>query len=104
MTEFAVVAWKGLPGLAQPGRGNTFEHKSYVNVKERFHITQKPVELMKEIIEVFTNPGDVVADFFMGSGSTIKACMSCKRGFIGNDKSEYFEETKMSLLDFQNDG
>ena len=104
MTEFAVVAWKGLPGLAQPGRGNTFEHKSYVDVKERFHITQKPVELMKEIVEVFTNPGDVVADFFMGSGSTIKACMACKRGFIGNDKSEYFEEAKMSLMDFQNGG
>lgn len=101
ITEFAVVAWKGLPGLAQPGRANVFEAKSYIDVKERFHITQKPIELMKDIIEIFTNPGEVVADFFMGSGSTIKACISTKRAFIGNDKSGYFPETKMSIMDYK---
>jgi site-specific DNA-methyltransferase (adenine-specific) len=101
ITEFAVVAWKGVPELAQQGKTNIFECKSYIDVKERFHITQKPVELMQAIIEVFTQPADIVADFFIGSGATIKACIASGRGFIGNDKSEYFEETKMSIMDFK---
>jgi len=101
ISEFAVVAWKGLPGMVQPGRANVFESKSYIDVKERFHITQKPIELMKNIVEVFSRQGEVVADFFMGSGTTIKACMATKRAFIGNDKSDYFSETKMSIMDYE---
>ena len=38
------------------------------------HPTQKPIELIKEILEVSALKNDFVVDPFMGSGSTIKAC------------------------------
>ena len=47
------------------------------------HPTQKPIELMEEIILSSTNPGDVVLDPFMGSGTTGIACMITGRNFIG---------------------
>ena len=47
------------------------------------HPTQKPVYVMKWIIERLTNEGDVVLDPFMGSGSTGVACKELNRRFIG---------------------
>lgn len=52
--------------------------------KERVaHPTQKPVQLMKRCVELWTNEGDVVLDFCMGSGSTGVACKELNRNFIG---------------------
>lgn len=48
-----------------------------------YHPTQKPVELLKYLIDIYTNEGDTVLDMFMGSGSTGVACVAKKRSFIG---------------------
>jgi site-specific DNA-methyltransferase (adenine-specific) len=53
------------------------------NNQPRFHPTQKPVRLMRMIIEKFTNEGDTILDPFMGSGSTGIACVQTGRNFIG---------------------
>jgi site-specific DNA-methyltransferase (adenine-specific) len=50
---------------------------------ERVHPTQKPVELMIELVEQFTDPDDVVLDPFCGSGTTGLACLRTGRRFIG---------------------
>lgn len=47
--------------------------------------TQKPVNLLKVLVEQSSGPGDVVLDPFMGSGSTGLAAVSCGRQFIGAD-------------------
>ena len=47
------------------------------------HPTEKPVELLKVLIENSSNEGDIVMDCFMGSGSTGVACLETNRGFIG---------------------
>lgn len=47
------------------------------------HPTQKPVPLMEDLVKTYTNPGDTVLDFTMGSGSTGVACMNTGRKFIG---------------------
>ena len=47
------------------------------------HPSQKPILLMRHLIQTFTNPGDTVADFFMGSGTTGVACVQTGRNFIG---------------------
>ena len=99
--EFAVVAWKGLPELSMKGRSNIFKCPNYVDVKTRFHITQKPVDLLEEIVMSFTKPGDVVLDLFMGSGSTIKACIKLKRNYIGNDLSDYFKQASSEILELE---
>jgi DNA modification methylase len=47
------------------------------------HPTQKPLRLIREIIETITQPGDLVLDPFMGSGTTGVACVRTGRRFIG---------------------
>lgn len=50
---------------------------------DRVHTTQKPLELMMELVELFTDPGDIVLDPFAGSGTTGVACLRLGRRFIG---------------------
>ena len=47
--------------------------------------TQKPVALVKRLIESFTIKGDLVADFFCGCATTLEAAMTLDRSFIGCD-------------------
>lgn len=51
--------------------------------------TQKPVSLLKRIISASTNPGDLVADFFCGSGTTLVAAESSGRRWVGCDLGRY---------------
>lgn len=55
------------------------------------HRTEKPVELLMWLIRTYTNPGDLVLDNCMGSGSTGVACVNTGRRFIGMELDpEYF--------------
>lgn len=57
----------------------------------KLHPTEKPVALMEYLIKTYTNPGDLVLDNTMGSGSTGEACLNTGRRFIGIEKDEgYF--------------
>ncbi|EMK0255616.1 site-specific DNA-methyltransferase [Salmonella enterica] len=64
----------------------------YARDKEKYHPTQKPVALLEDLIQTYSNPGDTVLDFTMGSGSTGVACINTGRRFIGIEKErEYFD-------------
>ncbi len=52
------------------------------------HPTQKPVALMEYLIKTYTNEGDTVLDFTMGSGTTGVACVNINRKFIGIELDE----------------
>ena len=55
------------------------------------HPTQKPVALYEYLIRTYTNEGDTVLDFCMGSGTTGVAAMRSNRKFIGVEKdADYF--------------
>lgn len=55
------------------------------------HPTQKPLALMEYLVKTFTNEGDTVLDFAMGSGTTGRACKNLNRNFIGIEiNDEYF--------------
>jgi site-specific DNA-methyltransferase (adenine-specific) len=56
------------------------------NVQRGHHPTQKPVALMEYLIRTYTNEGDIVLDFTMGSGTTGIACVNTGRNFIGIEK------------------
>ena len=58
--------------------------------KKKFHPSQKPVELLEYLIKTYTNEGDLVLDFTMGSGSTGVACMNINRKFIGIELDEKY--------------
>ena len=78
----------------------TYTHKnpitiidvSNANQKGKVHPTQKPVALMEYLIKTYTNEGETVLDFTMGSGSTGVACKNLNRNFIGIELDpEYFK-------------
>ena len=54
------------------------------------HPTQKPVALMEYLIRTYTNPGELVLDNTMGSGTTGVACMNTGRRFIGIERDENY--------------
>lgn len=58
--------------------------------RSKLHPTQKPVALMEYLIRTYTNPGDVVLDNCMGSGTTGVACLNTGRNFIGMDNNSGF--------------
>ncbi len=98
--EMAVVCVKG---------GRPTFHGSYDNgVWEapiprfngnRIHPTQKPVDLFADLITKHSNPGDLVCDPFLGSGTTAVAAVDAGRRFVGCDIAEsYVAAAKARLL------
>ncbi len=65
--------------------------------------TQKPEALLKRIILASSNPGDIVADFFCGSGTTLAVAEKLGRRWIGSDLSKFaVQATRKRLLDIHN--
>lgn len=59
---------------------------------KRLHPTQKPLELMERIVELFTNEGDLVVDPFFGSGTTGRAALNLGRRYLGCDITAKYVE------------
>lgn len=88
--EFAIYATKGkrAPGNSKclPGM---YSHT--VKANEKFHVTGKPVALMRDLLEIVPQDG-LVLDPFLGSGSTAVACVETGRAFVGIEMSEEYCE------------
>lgn len=68
--------------------------------KNRVHPTQKPVALMEYLIKTYTNEGETVLDFTMGSGTTGVACKQTGRNFIGIELDDgYFQIAKERIIE-----
>lgn len=64
------------------------------------HPTQKPVRLLEYLIRTYTDPGDTVLDFTMGSGSTGVACVRTGRNFIGIERAaDYFATAEKRIAE-----
>jgi site-specific DNA-methyltransferase (adenine-specific) len=63
---------------------------SNANRVNRLHPTQKPVALCEYLIKTYTNEGETVLDFTMGSGTTGVACQNLGRKFIGIEKDQHY--------------
>jgi site-specific DNA-methyltransferase (adenine-specific) len=115
-TEHAVVLYRDkLPKFnngrqigedGKPIRGtgkmvlNWFEWKRD-STKEypKIHPTQKPVAILKPLIEIFTDEGDTVIDPCAGSGTTLRACMELNRNSYGFEISkEFYNKAKSEML------
>ena len=66
---------------------------------KNIHDTEKPVELMKILIENSTQKGDIVLDPFVGVGATALACIESERDYIGIELDEnYYNIAKERVL------
>lgn len=90
------------------GGGSTERYPRSVQVfksdkqKVSLHPTQKPVALMEYLIRTYTNEGETVLDFTMGSGTTGVACKNLNRKFIGIElDKEYFEIANKRIKEAQ---
>lgn len=87
----------------------TYEYKNPITLikfkkirQGSLHPTQKPVELLEYLIKTYTDKGDTVLDFTMGSGSTGVACKNLKRNFIGIELDEdYYNIAVNRIRDLQ---
>ena len=71
-------------------------------LKNPMHPTQKPIKVLKHIIRIASNPGDIVFDPFMGVGSTGVAALDMDRRFIGFEIEEsYFHAAERRLKSLQ---
>lgn len=70
----------------------------------KIHPAQKPVAVLKRLIEIFTDPGDVVIDPCCGSGSTLRAAMELGRSAYGFEiDRNFYNRAKNEMLVFEND-
>ena len=67
----------------------------------KIHPAQKPVNVLKQLIEIFTDEGDVVIDPCCGSGSTLRAAHELNRSAFGFEiDRNFYERAKNEMLDF----
>lgn len=65
----------------------------------KIHPTQKPVSLLKRLIEIFTDENDVVIDPCVGSGTTLRACMELNRNSYGFEiDKNFYKQAKEKML------
>ena len=76
-----------------------------VSGKEKLgHPTQKSLKLMQDLVQIHTNPGDLILDPFMGSGSTGEAALRLGRRFMGIEQDEaFFKVAEQRLKEAKND-
>ena len=102
-TEYALVLYREkLPKFNNNGKMifNWFEWKRD-NKKDypKIHPTQKPVSVLKRLIEIFTDEGDVVIDPCAGSATTLRACMELNRNSYGFEISKnFYTEAKTKMI------
>lgn len=107
-TEHAVVLYRNkLPkfnnGKKETGKGkmifNWFEwRKDSIKEYPKIHPTQKPVGILKELIKIFTDEGDVVIDPVAGSGTTLRAARELNRNSYGFEVDKEFYKKANEII------
>lgn len=115
-TEFAVVLYRDKlpkfnngrqidPETGKPIRGTgkmVFDWQAWERDGKnipKIHPTQKPVNVLKRLIEIFTDEGDVVIDPCCGSGATLRAAYECGRSSYGFEiVKDFYNKAKTEMI------
>lgn len=93
------ICKKGNPVLSKQGRSNVFSF-SPVHGPKKYHPTERPIQLMTEILETFSHIGAIVLVPFLGSGVTLRACYLTGRSGFGWDlNGEYKDKFLLAVED-----
>ncbi|MDO6830031.1 site-specific DNA-methyltransferase [Mesomycoplasma ovipneumoniae] len=114
VSDFEFALWAVKPGKKWTFNFELKKDKAYIKPEyvysselgsaKRLHPTQKPLNLIIDLIELHTNPNDLVLDLFMGSGTTAIAALKTKRRFIGSEIDEgYYKKIMERLKNFKNE-
>ena len=93
--ECFYYARKGTPELVCPGKINVFRSEGS---KQRIHPTERPVDLIFDIITTFIKPGSKILVPFLGSGNTLVAADVAKCSAVGFELSEAYKKAFMVKL------
>lgn len=93
-TEYVFFATKGQKGLL----ASPVDYLRYDRVADKEHAAEKPIPLLKKLIECSTLPGDFILDPCCGSGSTLQAAQSLRRVGLGIEKDKDYYELAMARL------
>lgn len=100
-TEYAILFYRSyLPKFRNDGKMvfNWFPWEKDGKDIPKIHPAQKPVALLKRLIEIFTDEGDVVIDPCFGSGSTARAAIETRRQFYGFEiNKEFYRKAKEQM-------
>lgn len=100
-TEYGLVLYREkLPKFNNNGKMvlNWFEWETDSSYP-KLHPTQKPIPVLKKLINIFTDYGDVVIDPVAGSGSTLRAALELNRSAFGFEiKKDFYEKARKQML------
>ena len=108
-TEYAIVLYRDKLPKFRNGKTETEKGKMVFNwfawerdnpkIYPKIHPTQKPIAVLKKLIEIFTDEGDVVVDPVAGSGSTLRAAAELNRNSFGFEVStKIYNEAESKML------
>lgn len=88
---------KGTPKMKRQGRSNVFHYDS-VSPAKKIHITEKPIELLSDILDTILFPGSNVLVPFLGSGVTLRAAYRLGHTGLGFDRSPEHKARFLELV------
>ena len=96
--ESIVTSWAGEGRSRWNGGGAHGVYDHIITRHESGHMTEKPLSLMRELVSLFTDPGETILDPFMGSGTTLRAAKDLGRKAIGIELEEKWCEVAAKRL------
>jgi ParB family chromosome partitioning protein len=92
------VCYKGKPYINKRGRSNVFQFP-LVPASQKYHPTERPLELIEELLDTFGTVGQVVFVPFLGSGATLRACYRTNRKGYGYDINGEYKDRFMLAVE-----
>lgn len=106
-TEHAILLYRDKLPKFRNGGGMVFDWMWWTQDSKnipKIHPTQKPIAVLKRLIEIFTDPNDVVIDPCAGSGTTLRAAHELGRNAYGFEIStEFYKKAQAEMLNFENE-
>jgi DNA modification methylase len=90
-TEFFYYARKGDPSIVRQGMNNSFQY-SPVPAKKKIHPTERPIEMIQDLLKTFGRPGNTVMVPFAGSGNTLLAATNSEMVPFGWDLAQAYKD------------
>lgn len=96
-TEYFYYFRKGEPALNKPGRSNEFNFNP-VSPKNKIHPTERPIEMIEEIISTFVPKGSIICTPFLGSGNTLLAAHNLDCLAYGWEKATQYKDSFLTRV------